>query len=624
MNKYEKFKETYIKAKEAYYNGQPIMSDFEFDTLESQLKIEADVLGINFKSIVGFSDDNRNKKFTHPSRMGSLDKIQSNADRTAPLSSFIDWSFKYPSLIYYATPKFDGNAVNIIYRNGKLDSILSRGNGDAGRDYSDKLDLIIPDNINATAKITEIRGEVVISTEVFNRKYSEYKNERNFVAGILNRDEDVSEIIKDFSFLPIEVRVHRDDEYGSYEFHEVKEFLGTHGGFEIPHELEFNTPEFEFIFESMLSYRKSCYYRLDGFVIKTNIDKRNEYGETSHHPNWAIAIKFPPEEAFTEIVEIRWNFGKTGELTPIAIMNPTPLDGTTVRRATIHNIGWLKSKGCAPGAKVIIAKKGDIIPQIIKVVEPSTQDYQHPEHCPKCDTKLEIENKIRLQCPNINCEGKAYKHFQDGFNKLGLYGIGPAIAEKLWDIGFTSPIDILDKEQFNKANLIESGEFKSGRSLEILLNAVSDIKSLPLRNIIAMMGVENLGKSMSKQIANEIAGIEYSYHGLQKNIVDLFRPGSEKRQLLATNIEMLKENNIKIDYPVAESTDITRYEMTGSPSNFGYKTKKDFIAYAKENGYSHSKLSEASILFTDNLNSSSSKMKTAAKKGVKIMLYSQI
>lgn len=616
---YQKLYEKYIIAKTAYYEGNPIMSDFEFDTLEKELKNHPE-----FKRIVGFDNEDRNAKFTHPSKMLSLDKIQAEINGGIPTTSFLNWANKIRDHSYFATPKFDGNAVNLIYKNGQLDAILSRGNGTAGRDYSEKMKNRVPQSINTKYDTVEVRGEVVIATEVFEKKYSQYKNERNFVAGILNRDEDVSNIIKDFDFLAVEIRLHDGDRM---IYQRTAEFLFEQEGFILPYEIAFDKNDFELTYTKMLEYRTDyCPYRLDGFVIKTSAEKRADYGENSHHPEWAIAIKFPPEEALTEIKEIRWNFGKTGELTPIAIMNTVYLDGTSVSRATIHNFGWLTQKGCAPGAKVIIAKKGDIIPQIISVYKPSTQKYFHPHDCPHCNTQLEIKNNLHLYCPNQDCEGKNYKLFQDGFLRLGLYGIGPAVGKKLWDIGFTSPIDILDKEQFNKDVLIESGEFKEGRSLEILINAVNQIKEISLRKIILMMGIENLGGSTATQIANKIAGIEYSYSGLQKDVVQQFEVGNDKYELLQDYIKSLKENDIKIIYPKEALKDVKGYyELTGSPSKFGFKTKAVFNDHAKKLGYMHAKLNkDCNYLITDNLNSNSSKMKKAKKLGVEIITYDQL
>lgn len=355
----------YIKWKKAYYQGNPIASDYEFDELEKHLKSTGELENIRQ---VGFQDEDRNAKFNHPTQMLSLAKFQAAADGTPPTSQTTNWLNKrIKSEVFEATPKFDGNALNLIYKKGYLDAALSRGNGTAGRDYTDKLIAIVPNFIETPHDLIEVRGEVVIPIKTFNEKYSnEYKNERNFVAGILNRDEDVSEITDGFVFVAVEAKAQNNSE----NIYLSTEILKTYG-FNLEYPLfvhHFRNTGFESAYDIMLNYRKQSPFRLDGFVIKTSTDLRKELGENSHDPNWAVAIKFPPEEAITKIIRIQWNFGKTGQLTPVAILEPTLLDGTTVQRASVHNYGWMISKGCVPGATVTIAKKGDIIPQIINIL----------------------------------------------------------------------------------------------------------------------------------------------------------------------------------------------------------------------------------------------------------------
>jgi len=607
----------YLEAKRAYYMGTPIMDDSEFDRLEAKLKSD----GI-LEKVVGFNDDDRNAKFPHPSKMLSLAKYQASADGSLPTESATKWMKKLSVSEFEATPKFDGNAINIVYRNGKLSSILSRGNGTAGRDYTDKLEMIVPHEISTVIDIIEIRGEVVMPTEIFLNKYAQYKNERNFVAGILNRDEDVSNITKEFVFMAVEIRCQNKSREMGYL--PIDTLLGWGFNKLIPlYILKFSSDEFENVYRKMVSYRiNDCPVRLDGFVIKTPENTRKEIGENSHDPNWAVAIKFPPEDAITEVIDIQWNFGKTGEMVPVAIMNPTFLDGTTVRRAAVHNLGWVQKNGCYPGATVTIAKKGDIIPQIIKVNIPSEFPYTIPTNCPHCTEKLHLD-ETHLQCKNDACSGKLYKNFQIGFARLGIDGASGAIAKKLWNAGFKTPFDILDSELFTKDNLIKSGEFKKGKTLDNLYSGVKGITEISLAKIILFFGIDDLGGSTAKEIAKAYAGIDYSYHGLQKSIVNMFSPGSETFSKLDDIIIKLNENNVKIVYPSAPKMGI-KFELTGSPKTFGFKTKADFIKYAEDKGYIHAKLNESKILICDNKNGNSSKIKKAKAKGMTIIDYSEI
>lgn len=625
-NEETNLEELYLKAKKSYYTGESIMSDDEFDKLEEYLKNEnSPVL-----EIVGFDDEDRNAKFNHPSKMLSLAKYQATLDGVPPTSQALNWMNKLNKEDYEGTPKFDGNAVNYIYKNGKLQAILSRGNGTAGRDYTSKLQHTAPSTIDTPSdvEIVEIRGEIVIKTSIFDEKYSQFKNERNFVAGILNRDEDISDIVADFNFMAVEIRAHKFN--NSMEYLEIGKYL-TSWGFNNQYELfvlniKANETSFIEVYNAMLNYRLTTSpFRLDGFVIKTAEKHRLELGENSHDPNWAVAIKFPPQAAITTIKKIKWNFGKTGEFTPIAVMEPTLLDGTTVTKATMFNYGYVKEKGCFPGAQVSIAKSGDIIPQIQKVIIPNhthNNDW-YITKCTKCNHDLEVDG-IHLICPNETCEGKQYFKLLQGFNQLGIDGSGGAMIKKLWDAGFTSALQLLEKNKFTKENLIKSGEFKEGKTLTKLFDQVYAIKSLPLRKVLLMLAFDGMGRTTSTQVANEIAGQKFNYSGLEKRVVNGFSIGMEKRQIVENALITLKENGIDIELPETINSEDITFEMTGSPSSFGFKTKKDFVEYAKTKGYRHTGLKDAKILFTDDITSTSGKMKDAAKRGVIAKLYSDL
>lgn len=624
MNIDQNLEELFLKAKKGYYTGETIMSDEEFDILEEHLRsINSPVI-----SIVGFDDENRNAKFNHPSKMLSLSKYQATVDGVPPTEAAVNWMKKLGFYTFESTPKFDGNAVNCIYRNGKLEAILSRGNGTAGRDYTSKLHTLVPSKIETpkNIEIIEIRGEVVIPTKTFDQKYSQFKNERNFVAGILNRDDENTEVLNELVVMGVEIRCHKFD--GKMDFLPIDEYFRK-WNFNHKYPLYryiFKPESFEETYQKMLDYRlNESPFRLDGFVIKAHEDYRLELGDNDHDPNWAVAIKFPPQEANTIISNIQWNFGKTGEYTPIAVMEPTSLDGTIVSRATMFNYGYVKKNGCFPGAEVTIAKSGDIIPQIVKVVNPNNNHDKnwHPTHCEKCGTELVIDD-IHLICPNDLCEGKSYYKFINGFNQLGVDGSGGAAIEKLWNAGFTRAIDILDKEKFNYKNLIKSGEFKEGKTLKKLVEQVYAISEIKLNSLILMLGFDGMGSKTSVEVAKKIANQKFNFSGLEKRVVDGFENNQEKRNIVENAIELLKNNNIQIIYPEVFSDNDITFEMTGSTKAFGYKTKNEFINYLKNKGYRHTGLKEAKILFTDDLSSSSSKMKEATKRGVIIKLYDDV
>jgi len=608
MSKRFELEQLYFQAKEAYYSGETIMSDDEFDSLEQELI----ALGSTAPHIVGADD--RKAKYSHPSPMLSLAKYQASLSGVPPTGAAINWMSKFGATSFEITPKYDGNAGNAIYQDGKLLQVLSRGNGTKGRDITDKVRHNLPETIDLKGTV-EIRGEVVIKISTFNEKYSRFKNPRNYVAGVLNRDDNSQETLSHLDFVMLEVRQHNDGEI-HYIAPRVPGFKHNAYIFYCGSE------SFEATYHDMVDYRKTSDYQLDGFVIKAPEGLRPVWGENSHDPNWAIAIKFPPKEATTKIKSISWQYGKTGELTPVAVMEPVDLDGSTVSRAALFNLGYLKEKGAYPGATVTVAKSGDIIPQIQRVLAPGNiAEFQHPDTC-KCGNKLSVKG-IHLICESATCDVKAWFKFYIGVSLLGLDGVGGAITKQIWKAGVTNAIDLLNPNKFNKEMLIRSGEFKAGKTLDNIFKELEKCKDLRPKDIILLMGVDGMGHTTAKQLGNYISGLPHNFSGLQKDVITGFEPGGSRRQEYEMMVESITPY-INIILPEKISEDSISFEMTGSPKAFGFSTKEEFLKKAKEKGYHHTGLKDAKVLFVDDINSSSSKMKTAKVKGIKIMLYNEI
>lgn len=350
--------ELYKKAKEEYYKGTPIMSDEEFDNLEQELH-DSGVL----EEYVGAVD--REAKFEHPTRMLSLSKFQ--ADKTtgkAPTLEALAWMKNTGEKVFKVTCKYDGNAVNVIYKDGKLFQILTRGDGKRGRDITDKLKKKVPNRVKQEYAdgILEVRGEAIMLSEVFDKKYKgTYANPRNLVAGMLGRDEGVN--LSDVEFIAYDAKY--DGEY--LDILVINE-LGFNKVYK-PFERSFilGEDDFDKLFEEMVEVRAKSEFPLDGFVLKVVAENRNKFKENDHDPDWGKAIKFKPEGVVTEVEDIEWSMGKTGEYTPIAILTPVELDGTTVSRACLYNAGYVVDYAIEKGTRVRIVKSGDIIPQIVEV-----------------------------------------------------------------------------------------------------------------------------------------------------------------------------------------------------------------------------------------------------------------
>lgn len=616
----------YLEAKKTYYEGNPIMTDAEFDRLEDELRL----IGSSLIDIVGDKFD-RYAKYPHITPMLSLAKYQTDKiTGKPPTEKAIEWmkdKVNRGSQEHFAfEPKFDGNSVNAIYKNGKLWKMLSRGNGTLGRDYTSKLKSQVPNTIPILDEV-EVRGEAVISKDIFAKKYSKFSNERNFVAGVLN-DDKYNEATSEIVFVACEIRHTVSGITEHVPAEKLKEF-GFNKNFELPH-YYYHFSEFDKVFNVMKNYRETkCPFLLDGFVIKVAEKYRNIFGENSHDPNWAIAVKFMPKDVETTVIDIDWRMGKTGQYCPVAQLSPVNLDGTVVSQASIYNYGYVNKNQVYIGSTVQICKSGDIIPQIVKVIKPGDSSILKPQsqlpilpqYCEHCGSKLEIVNDIHLTCTNNHCEGIRFYIFQDCVSSLELFGVGPSVIKSIWDAGIHSAVDILNPEKFNKQTLLDSGQFVEGRSLEKLLDEVDKVNSLSLQQVIKLLGFKGMGETTSKQVANFIAGVEYTFSGLEKSIVEGFNVGQPKRTIIDNAIKEI-EKWIVIEYPKSKKN-IKYIELTGSPKSAGFSTKEEFLDTVYSFGFEHGKLNEASYLITDDISSTTSKMSTARKKGIAIYSYKE-
>ena len=614
-NELKQLEELYLQAKEAYYSGESIMSDDEFDRLEEELRDQdSDVV-----NVVGYSD--RTLKHPHLSPMCSLSKAQAALDGTPPIEQMKKWFSQFPGdIVWEATPKFDGNAVNLIYKAGKFSQAITRGDKTKGKDVTSKLYGKAPLLLKGETRDVEVRAEVVMPLAIFNKKYAATsKNARNYVAGILNRDV-VDEATAEITFAPVEVRLHD----GDYEFPSNTETWLQHNGFTSPHTIRFYAKDFVEVYDKMKRYRENTSpYQLDGFVIKAPEAMRKEIGETGHHPDWAIAIKFPPKETITTVTGFKWNVGTTGEITPIATLSPVDLDGTTIKNVAAFNFGYIEREKIYPGAKVVIAKAGDIIPQIYKVVaQGDEKKFNYPKTCPICGTPTQLDT-IHLLCPNEECEGKMFRRFRGGVGTMKLEKFGTQTCKLLYDAGYTTIMDIFNPYKFNKQELIKTGYFKDGKTLDALLAEVDKVTMVPLFRVILALGFDGVGMTAAKQIARLIGGQTYNFSGLEKVAVEGFELGGAKRAKVEAFARILGYRKIEIEKEI-EVKDGIGVEFTGSPSGSGFKTKAEFEKFLGQNGYYHCGLKEAKLLLTDSMVSSSSKMTAANKLGIPIKTYADL
>ena len=386
--------EQYLKYKYEYYIiGESSVSDYEFDVFEQDLIKTNDTLALKVTNLVDFPSletikslgldikniasaykvKRDNTDYKHSTLMLSTQKIQVNDEDNLPLHEV--WLFldRATTPYYESSPKYDGNGLEILYSDGKLKRILTRGDKLYGKDKTKKLSILVPSTIPMKGEI-EIRGEVVVNEKYWKENFSRNDpnnpdNARNWVAGIISKENyHINELnaLVFVAFSMVEVK----NEKPIYIENEIKKL--KENGFNQKHDpfmMKFKSiDDFEDMYFKYKKYREKCEFMLDGIVIKYPEHLRNSLGANNKYPKWSVAIKFIPDVVKTKILDINWTLGKDGHLTPIAILEPVELLGTMVRKASLANLGNIQRRGAYPGAIVSLRKAGEIIPQVIDVL----------------------------------------------------------------------------------------------------------------------------------------------------------------------------------------------------------------------------------------------------------------
>ncbi len=610
----------YLKAKSAYYEGKDIMTDAEFDELENKIK-EVDPNN-KVLSIVGYST--KRFEYSHITPMLSLEKIQVNDELNSEFEEIIKWCSKtLTKEPFIIQPKYDGNSLSAQYKDGKLIRVLTRGDGKKGFEVTDKISKIIPNKVKFKGSF-EIRGECLINVNDFEiiNKNNKFKNERNFVAGVLSDTKNNKNSDK-LKFVTFSITNQYAENYSDL----LKELESK--GFEISDYWfsDFKTIEdIKKFYHKMSEYRKTSKYRLDGFVIKVNdYSTREKLGFNKHHPLSEIAIKFPAQKGITQILDIEWTMSSQGELVPTAILEPVYLDGSTVSRAYLANLKNAYNNDYLPSATIQVEKKGDIIPQITKLIKHSTTSNKEslkPTECPFCKSELEYtEDLTHIYCSNKKCPEMMIKKFYKGIQILKLRNIGPSMVRKLYEAGVENVLELFNKN-LTPQKLIENGDFKEGRALERVFESINSIKSIEYSDLLRIEQIDGIGSTISKMITKYYLGAQYSFSGFDKSIIKELTTNKDK-YFIALPKKWTDTTNIEITYPNYENEEEkTKVILTGSPKEAGYPTKKYFL-----DRFTHleetKSFKDAKILITGDKNSTSSKMKKAIKNGLEIKTYDE-
>lgn len=513
---YEKVDLLNTWANAYYVKDEPIATDEEYDKLYREVLAYEQI-----NNIVNENSPTRKvggivlEEFTkanHKTKMWSQEDIF-NIDELKDWIKRIEKVVDLTKTSFVCEPKFDGASLNLIYENGFLKQAITRGDGVVGEDVTHNAKTIssIPMKINYDGLI-EIRGEVVIKKNDFEtineqRKLNNeptFANPRNAAAGSLRQLDSKITAKRKLFFQVWGVGNHNLD-FTSYS--EMLEFI-YNLGFTKPQVFEIckNIDEIQKTYEKIVSLREEIPIGLDGMVIKVdNLLFQDDLGYTVKYPRWSCAYKFQAVEKTTKVIGIINQVGRTGAITPVALVEPTLIDGSTVGRATLHNYDEIERLGLKINDSVIIIKSGDIIPKITKVLVERRDGIEleiiRPTLCPTCQKEL-FDEGILIKCQNLDCPDRVINSiiYFASKNCMNIDGLGNKIVELLVNKGKIK--DILDLYSLRYEDLEGLESFKE-KKINNLLESINQTKKSELHRLINALGIEHIGEVASKQLCDE-------------------------------------------------------------------------------------------------------------------------
>jgi len=406
-----------------YFNDEAEITDAEFDILVKNMKSRNPEHAVLAE--VG-ADPSYGKKVAHDDVMGSLDKVSYDNEDEDTIEELTEWANTYGPVVT-VTPKIDGLAVKLIYDKGRLIQAATRGNGSIGQDVTDNVFEIrsIPSEIEYDDYV-EIRGEIYMKKSVFTTYRQEMidagdrvpANPRNAASGILNQKDPKKTARCPLHFFAYDVRG-LEEGWAETEIDASTAFNDLIPEIDyVPTELIKITRGLIVAIKNWESERRAIDYMIDGLVFSSNeFSVQKKYGYKGRCPVAKIAFKFRPEQISTELIDITWQLGRTGKLTPVAQLEPIELAGTMIDSPTLHNYAQIKLKDICIGDKVLIEKAGEIIPQVVRVVNKEIEDsgaradksvINYPDLCPVCHEATTLDDKeVSVWCKNPTCPGQA-------------------------------------------------------------------------------------------------------------------------------------------------------------------------------------------------------------------------
>lgn len=546
---------------EKYYNqDEPEISDFEYDNLMKELikleennpelkKIDSPTNRVGGKSLDKFT------QIVHKIPMLSLSNAYSDQDLK-------DFDKRVRDMVsgnveYVVEFKIDGLSVGLTYNNGEFEKGATRGDGVVGEDISQNLMTVksIPLKIEDSNELV-VRGEVYISKENFqkvNQQQEElgiqlFANPRNLAAGSLRQLDS-----KLTAKRPLDIFVFNLEHIENKEFKSHSEslvFLENQGFKVSPNYKVCNSIEeiIEYI-EYWTENRVSLDFEIDGMVIKVNnLAQREEMGYTAKSPRWAIAYKFPAEKKKTKIIDIIVEVGRTGTITPTAILEPVRLAGTTVSRATLHNQDYISEKDIKINDTVLVQKAGDIIPQVLEVIKECRTgeeiDFSIPDKCPVCsEPTVRVDGEVAVKCINMSCPAQIRRgimHFVSR-NAMDIDGLGESIITLLLKEKVIE--DVADLYYINKENVVNL-ERMGEKSADNLISSIEKSKDNDLWRLINGLGIKYVGVKGAKILGSSFKDLDDIISANSEDLINLEEFGG----IMANSVVQFfrEEKNLKV------------------------------------------------------------------------------
>jgi DNA ligase (NAD+) len=537
----------------------------------------------------------------HSLRMYSLD----NAFNAEDFLAFVDRIKRHQAeadLSFWIDPKMDGLAMEIIYENGSFSVALTRGDGTSGEVVTHTVRTIknVPlrlrgDNIPTRL---EVRGEVVIRRDAFaqlnetQRKYGKktFANPRNAAAGSVRQLDSSVAAARPLMFLAYGIGI-VEWEDGSQPWETQQAIINglSDLGFTVPPDAQLceSPADVTALFEQLGEKRDSLPFEIDGMVAKINdLELQRALGFTARFPRWAIAFKFPAQQAVTRLESIAIQVGRTGVLTPVAVLEPVEVGGVVVSRATLHNEDEIQAKGLMEGDMVIVQRAGDVIPEVVRALvekrDGSEKEFVFPKQCPVCHSEaVREEGEAAWRCINVTCPAVVKRSIVHFVSKAGLdiQGVGKSWVEKLVDKGLVKdPVDLFEVKRLDLMQFEGMGPVSAQKFVAALAEAK---KAAPLSRFICALGIRHVGEQTGKVLAKtysdldalalanvtELQGLPDVGAEIAESIVDFFDNDANKAMLerfKAIGLNPRQEETAVIDeeHPLAGKTVVFTGSLT--------------------------------------------------------------